>query len=157
MNQPSSTPSLKGRALRLLSRREYSRAELMKKLTEFETESGELVRVLDELERKNFINETRVIESLLNSKASKFGLLRMKQELREKQLSGEASQLAMSQAIESLQMSELERAQAVWRKKFSTPPQTRQETAKQQRFLASRGFAQDIVWRVIQGKNEHDD
>ncbi|MEN9669921.1 MAG: hypothetical protein RL018_198, partial [Pseudomonadota bacterium] len=49
--------SLKGRALRLLSGREYSRAELVKKLAPFETTEGELAKALDELQAKEFINE----------------------------------------------------------------------------------------------------
>ncbi|HOZ67624.1 MAG TPA: recombination regulator RecX, partial [Burkholderiaceae bacterium] len=51
------TVSLKGRALRLLSGREYSRAELVKKLKPFEASPGELDKALDELQAKDFINE----------------------------------------------------------------------------------------------------
>ena len=46
--QTGFTISLKGRALRLLSGREYSRAELVKKLSPFETTEGELAKALDE-------------------------------------------------------------------------------------------------------------
>ena len=57
-----STPlSLKGRALRLLSQREHARAELVRKLSPHETTEGELAQVLDELQAKGFINETRVV------------------------------------------------------------------------------------------------
>ncbi|HWT19538.1 MAG TPA: recombination regulator RecX, partial [Variovorax sp.] len=42
-------PSLKGRALRLLSQREHSRAELERKLARHEEAPGELARALDEL------------------------------------------------------------------------------------------------------------
>ena len=42
--------SLKGRALRLLSSREQSRAELERKLGSHEEEPGQLAAVLDELE-----------------------------------------------------------------------------------------------------------
>ena len=55
--QTGFTISLKGRALRLLSGREYSRAELVKKLSQFETAPGELDKALDELQAKDFINE----------------------------------------------------------------------------------------------------
>ena len=50
-------PSLKGRALRLLSGREHSRAELERKLQPFEEEPGSLAAALDELQSKGFINE----------------------------------------------------------------------------------------------------
>ena len=41
------TLSLTGRALRLLSTREHSRAELERKLARFEEEAGQLAKVLD--------------------------------------------------------------------------------------------------------------
>ena len=59
--------SLKGRALRLLSGREQSRGELERKLRAHEEVSGQLAAVLDELEAKDFISPTRVIESVINS------------------------------------------------------------------------------------------
>ena len=52
--------SLKGRALRLLSGREHSRAELERKLASREEEPGQLHRVLDELQAKGFIDHQRV-------------------------------------------------------------------------------------------------
>jgi regulatory protein len=63
-------PSLKGRALRLLSQREHSRQELERKLRPFEEVPGELAQALDELQAKDFINEQRVIESVVNRRAS---------------------------------------------------------------------------------------
>ena len=57
--------SLKGRALRLLSGREYSRAELVRKLAAFEEVPGELALALDDLEVKGFISDLRAAESLV--------------------------------------------------------------------------------------------
>ena len=51
--------SLKGRALRLLTGREHSRAELERKLAVHEEEPGQLAKVLDELQAKDFISESR--------------------------------------------------------------------------------------------------
>ena len=51
--------SLKGRALRLLAGREYSRAELERKLAQYEETPGQLAEVLDELQAKDFISEAR--------------------------------------------------------------------------------------------------
>jgi len=45
-------PSLKGRALRLLSQREHSRGELERKLARYEEEPGTLKAALDELAAK---------------------------------------------------------------------------------------------------------
>jgi hypothetical protein len=54
-------PSLKGRALRYLAAREYSRFELEQKLKAFEENEGELKAALDDLEAKGFISEARVV------------------------------------------------------------------------------------------------
>ena len=138
-------PSLKGRALRLLSIREHSRAELVRKLAGFEEEPGTLERVLDELQAKGFIDEQRVIESVLHRRAAKLGLVRIKQELQGKGLDPQA----VSAAVAGLQASECERALAVWRKKFGQPPMDAKAAARQMRFLAARGFAAETIRRIV--------
>ncbi len=138
-------PSLKGRALRLLSGREYSRAELQRKLESFEEEPGTLARALDELQAKGFISEQRVIESVLHRRADKLGTARIKQELLGKGLDPEA----VAQALAGLQAGEHQRALEVWRKKFGAPPADAQAAARQMRFLAARGFGADAIRRVV--------
>jgi len=138
-------PTLKGRALRLLSGREYSRAELERKLESFEEEPGALARALDELQAKGFISEQRVIESVLHRRAAKLGMVRIKQELQGKGLDPEA----VTEALSGLRATEHERALEVWRKKFGAPPVDAQAAAKQMRFLAARGFGADVIRRVV--------
>src|SRR5690606_37177411 len=140
-------PSLKGRALRLLSGREHSRAELQRKLSQHETEPGELARALDELEAKGFINEQRVVESVLHRRASRLGAARVRQELQAKGLDPQA----VAEAVAGLQDSEEPRAREVWRKKFGVPPLDANDRAKQMRFLLTRGFSSDVVRRVVRG------
>ena len=142
--------SLKGRALRLLSGREHSRTELERKLRTYETEPGELARALDELEAKGFINEQRVLESVVHRRAAKMGAARVRQELQAKGLSPDA----VAQAVADLQGSEVERAREVWRKKFGEPPADAAERGKQMRFLASRGFGGDAIRRVVSGSDD---
>jgi regulatory protein len=146
-----SQPSLKGRALRLLSGREHSRSELERKLKSFEEEPGSLAQALDELQAKGFISEQRVIESVVNRRAAKLGTARIKQELQGKGL----DPAAVSAALVGLKASEHERALAVWRKKFGAPPVDAPAAAKQMRFLAARGFGGDVIRRVVGGA--HDD
>ncbi|MGB4360064.1 MAG: recombination regulator RecX [Rhodoferax sp.] len=140
-------PSLKGRALRLLSGREHSRAELERKLQQFEEEPGSLALALDELVAKGFISEQRVLESVVNRRAAKLGASRIKQELQAKGLDPQA----VSEAVADLRSTELARARAVWQKKFDHPPADATERAKQMRFLASRGFGGDTIHRVVSG------
>ena len=144
------TLSLKGRALRLLSGREYSRAELERRLRSFEEAPGALATVLDELQAKDFISEQRVLESVIHRRAAKLGASRIRQELQAKGLEPEA----VAQAVGQLRASEVERARGVWRKKFGAPAADAAERAKHMRFLATRGFGGDAIRKVLSGAFE---
>ena len=144
--------SLKGRALRLLSQREHSRQELERKLKSFEETPGELAAALDFLQSKDFINEQRVVESVVNSRSRKLGASRVRQELQAKGLPAEA----IAEAVQAMRSTELERAREVWRKKFGEPPIDQAARVKQVRFLVSRGFAPDVVKRVVAGADDFD-
>jgi regulatory protein len=146
------TLSLTGRALRLLSAREHSRAELERKLAPFDEPPGALAQVLDALAAKDFINEGRVIDSVLHRRSAKLGASRIKHELQSKGLEPEA----VAQAVSDLKASEPARAFEVWRKKFGTPAATPAERAKQVRFLASRGFGGEAIARVVSGAFDAD-
>ena len=137
--------SLKGRALRYLAAREHSRAELECKLHVHEEAPGQLAQVLDELQAKGFISETRVVASVIHRRAGRFGAARIKYELQQKGLGADA----VAEAVESLQASELERAREVWRKKFDGPALDAAGQAKQMRFLAARGFGGDVIRQVL--------
>jgi regulatory protein len=137
--------SLKGRALRYLAAREHSRAELERKLGVHEETPGQLAQVLDELQAKDFISEARVVESVINRRAGRFGASRIKYELLNKGLGAEA----VAEAVERLKGTELERAREIWRKKFDGPAPDAAGRAKQMRFLAARGFGGDVIRRVV--------
>ena len=144
------TLSLTGRALRLLSTREHSRAELERKLARFEEETGQLAKVLDALAAKDFINEERVVESVLHRRSGKLGASRIRQELQAKGLAPDA----VAQAMDDLRGSELERAREVWRKKFGQAPLDAAQRGKQMRFLASRGFGGETIHKVVSGGDD---
>lgn len=148
-------PSLKARALRLLALREHTRAELhsklARKLGEDESEA-DITRALDALEQAGLINEARAAESLLHRRAPRFGSARVLRELREQ---GTPEPL-IEQAADTLRATELERARAVWQRKFGIPPGDAQERARQMRFLAARGFSFEVARRAI-GSSADDD
>ena len=145
--------SLKGRALKLLSQREHSRLELQRKLAEHVEEGDDLSAVVDELEKRGFISEERMVESVIHSKAGRYGSARLLQELRSKGLDDEI----VRNAGEQLRDTELQRAQEIWRKRFGEPPADIKEKAKQLRFLASRGFSGAVASRVLRDAPYSDD
>jgi regulatory protein len=137
--------SLKGRALRYLAAREHSRTELERKLAAHAETPEQLAQVLDELQAKDFISEARVVESVINRRAARFGAARIKYELLNKGLSAGA----VADAVQRLKGSELERARDIWRRKFDGPAPDAAGRAKQMRFLAGRGFGGDVIGRVV--------
>lgn len=148
-------PSLKGRALRYLAAREHSRAELERKLRPHaqDLEPGALARVLDDLQAKGFISEERVVASVLHRRAARLGGARIRQELQAKGIAPEA----VGAAVAQLRATEHARARELWQRRFGTPPADLAERARQVRFLVSRGFAPDVVRRVVQGGNADED
>jgi regulatory protein len=138
-------PSLKGRALRLLSVREHSRSELARKLAAHEVEPGTLARVLDELQAKGLIDEQRVLESVLHRRSPQFGSHRIRQELQAKGLDKEA----IAQALDTLRSSEWQRARDLLAQKFGPAATDMKERAKQARFMLARGFDPAIVRRAL--------
>ncbi len=154
---PLPPPSLKGRALRLLSGREYSRTELERKLKPHEECPGLLGKALDELQAKGFISAQRVLDSVIHRRSAKLGAARIRQELQTKGLDPDA----VKAAINALQATEFERAQVIWRRKFGAAAASATaiadaqatagaaERAKQMRFLMARGFGSDTIRRVI--------
>lgn len=142
--------SLKGRALKLLAAREHSRRELERKLAQHEAEPGQLKTALDELQARGFIDEQRVVDSVVHRRAARLGAGRIKQELQAKGLDAERVALAVA----SLKASEVERAREVWRKKFGEPPADAAQRARQARFLAARGFGGEVIRRVLRMEDD---
>lgn len=151
--RPRPTLSLKGRALQLLSRREHSRLELERKLAAHEAEPGELARALDDLQARGFIDEQRVIDSLLHQRAGRLGASRLRQELAAKGVDAEAA----AHALAGLKDSEPARARALWLKRFGTPPADARERGRQMRFLLARGFSAEVAARAMRAPTDEDE
>ncbi|WP_420854781.1 hypothetical protein [Scleromatobacter humisilvae] len=105
-------------------------------------------QLLDWLAANNYLSETRFVESRVNARSRKQGALRIKLELSRHGLTLEPEQAA------ALRETEFARAQALWQRKFGELAADARGRAKQARFLASRGFASDVVRRVIGGEEE---
>jgi regulatory protein len=142
--------TLRERALRLLAGREHTRAELSRKLARHVSPEDDLESLLNDLSRRNQLSESRYAEARTRQLARKYGAARIAHELRAKGLSKEAANAAAAAA----RANELDRAREVWRKKFGLPAKTREDRARQMRFLQSRGFSFDAIRAVIGGAEE---
>jgi len=144
---PAPPQTLRARALKALARREHSRQELQAKLQPFAEDPDELEPLLDDLEKRGWLSESRFVEQLTTVRRRRFGAARILHELREKGV----SEAALAAAQAQLKDGEVEAARAVWKKKFGSLPATLEERAKQSRFLASRGFSAEVVHQVLRG------
>ena len=137
--------SLQARALRLLSQREHSRAELARKLTPHAADDDELARVLDLVAARQLQSDTRFAQSVVHRRQAQFGRRRIAFELSQHGLDAAQTQTALA----GLADSEKERALRVWRKRFAVPPASIEQKAKHYRFLAQRGFEGEIISWVL--------
>ena len=137
--------SLRTRALQALARRELSRAELQAKLLPHALEADDLGALLDDLQKRGWLSDARALEQTVRIRSARFGTQRIAQELRQKGFSNEL----IAAALPQLKEGELEAARAVWQKKFVLPPQDQAEKAKHIRFLQSRGFSMDVIFKVL--------
>jgi len=152
--------SLRARALQCLARREYSRAELRAKLLphvqaddDFEPPSPEkLDALLDDLTARGWLSDARAATQLVHARRGRFGTQRITHEMRQKGMSEEL----ISDALPELKESELEAAREVWQRKFGAAPQDAKEKAKQMRFMQSRGFGFDVIFKVLRMQDVED-
>ena len=148
MDKPERT--LRQRALEFLARREYSRAELARRLAPHAGSEDELQALLDELSTRKQLSDERYAEAKVNVLARKFGTARILHELKAKGIRGELADRAVAEA----QSSELDRAREAWQRKFSGLPTTREEYARHARFLQGRGFSFDTIRTVLKRDSE---
>lgn len=145
--------SLRARALQYLARREYSCAELRAKLQSYVSKNedvegdpyAKLNELLVDLAERGWLSDARAATQWVHAKRSRFGTQRITHELRQKGIGEEL----INAALPALKDSELETARQVWQRKFASLPQDAKQRAKQMRFLQSRGFSLDVIFKVL--------
>ena len=162
------SPSLKARALRLLSMREYSRKGLGAKLEEAAARSLKLAEsqsdsepvipgkslalqieeVLDDFEARGWLSDQRFAEALVRRRSERFGTRKIQDELQ--QAGVDSSKTA--DLLRTLKETEYQRAHELWLRKFGSVAQEQKERARQYRFLASKGFSSEVVSKVVAGR-----
>jgi regulatory protein len=152
--------SLRARALQYLARREYSRAELRAKLLphvqsyeDFEQlPIVDLDALLDDLTARGWLSDARATTQLVHARRSRFGTQRITHELRQRGIADEL----IDAALPALKETELDAAREVWQRKFGVAPQDSKEKARQMRFLQSRGFSMEVIFKVMRTSDAED-
>ncbi|NCV55010.1 MAG: recombination regulator RecX, partial [Betaproteobacteria bacterium] len=132
------------RALAALARREYSLAELKRKLSRFAQSENELDQTLEVLQSRGYLSEARFAENLVRKEAARKGTAWIKQSLRQHDLPAEV----IAEATGDLQASEEARARTLWERRFGVIADDPKERLRQMRFLAARGFSHELIRRI---------
>ena len=151
--QPPKAQGLTGSRLRsyafaVLTRREYSKAELIEKLTLYAMDRDEVLKLVDELATQNYQSDQRVAEMMLSSQKRKGkGPNRIKLALKSKKIDSSLIQEELKETDWN------EQAYQLKVKKFGLPVEKEAKLkAKQIRFLMYRGFEMDAIIKAITRK-----
>jgi regulatory protein len=149
-----SLPSLRGRALRLLGRREFSRQELDRRLRGFAEEPAELEALLDDLAERGWLSDARYADAVVRKHTGQYARRSIAQKLKQAGINEEVTAAAL---VTVNPEEEFAAALALCQRKFRRAPTDQKEKARQIRFLQSRGYSLSLVLRVIKesaAKNE---
>nr|AMK59344.1 alanyl-tRNA synthetase [uncultured bacterium UPO53] len=146
-----SSAFLRGRALALLARREHSRAELHRKLSELGGTGEALGTVLDDLVRERLQSDERFAESFVRSRVVRGqGPQAIATELRARGIDKELLEAALTHGPYDWYA----QAAEVRHKRFGPVlPEDARERARQARFLQYRGFTAAQVSHALRCKN----
>lgn len=133
-------------ALRLLTRREHSAAELAAKLRERGHEPTGIHAEIERLAAAGLQSDQRFAESYVSTRLERGdGPLKLRAALRERGIDGELIEAVLAPLEDEWTECALRAAE----RRFGTrPPGSWAERAKRARFLQGRGFPADIVRRV---------
>jgi regulatory protein len=139
-------PSVQATAVRMLARREYSRAELVQRLVQRGAARAEVDRVLAELERLGYLSDARFASTVVHQKAGRYARRAIAHELKEKGVAPPAAREALA-ALDGAD--ELAQAKALWQRRFGALPRDEREKARQVRFLLARGYTAATAFKVL--------
>lgn len=141
--------SLKARALALLARRDYARAELRARLMRGaapETADAAAVEaVLDELARLDYLSESRYAQALVRRRQGSRSRRAIEEELSARGVPPETVRAALAELAEDDDAA----LRALWARRFGEAPADEREKGRQVRFLQSRGFRLSDILKLL--------
>jgi regulatory protein len=143
-DKPPASPKVL--AVRMLARREYSRAELTQRLLRKGIARDEVELALDELAAGGYLSDARYANAVVAQRSGRYGKRAIAYALREKGIAAPEANAAMAPLAAT---DELADATALWQQRFGTAPANQKEKARQVRFLQSRGYGFSVVLRVL--------
>jgi regulatory protein len=144
-SKPRQPKSLKARAIGLLARREYPRAELRDKLVATGAARDEVDAVLDDIARQGYLSDARYAHAVVRQKSGGFSTRAIAQTLKAKGVGGDDATEALAGAGQDDEATLV----ALWRRRFGRAPANDRDKARQIRFLQSRGFTLSAIFKLL--------
>lgn len=143
-SKPAASPKVL--AIRLLARRDYSRAELTRRLERRGVARADIDSALDDLAAAGYLSDARYADAVVAQKSGRYGKRAIVHALKERGIGADDAAEAMKPLAEH---DEAEDALALWRRRFGVAPANQREKARQVRFLLARGYGLATALRVL--------
>jgi regulatory protein len=145
--QDLSESELRVAAINLLSRREYSRHELLQKLSQRSSNIEQIEQLLERLTSAGYQSDQRFAESFLRSRINRgLGRMRIERELKDKGISIDLIDLVLQQDYDWFELA----YEAGLKKSQNLDLSDYKEKQKLFRYLAYRGFAMDQIQYAVE-------
>jgi regulatory protein len=143
--QSAAGPSLRAQAVRLLARREYSRAELEARLVAKGAARDEVATALDDLAALGYVSNERYARAIAEQKAGRYSRRSIASELKAKGVDADH----INAALATTAIDDASALEALWQRRFGRPPGDNREKARQVRFLQARGFSLSAIFALL--------
>lgn len=156
-NKLDAAKKLRNKALRLLTTREHSREELLRKLAQAKArrarqeaqspapEKDEIERVVDELAAQGWQSDERYAEAIVRRLTGQASRRYIEEKLAQTGIKKDVAKLA----LENIEQDDVAVAQALWARRFGETPADDRERQRQIRFLLSRGFHLGDAFKIV--------
>lgn len=144
-SKPEAPRSVKARAVALLARREYGRAELRERLVAAGGDAAEVDAALAELATLGYLSDDRYAHAIVRRKRGGFARRAIVATLKDKGVDPAAAR----EALADVPLDDAAALADLWRRRFGQLPRDERERARQVRFLQSRGFALSAILRLL--------
>jgi regulatory protein len=143
--QNAAGPSLRAQAVRLLARREYSRAELEARLVAKGAARDEVATALDDLAALGYVSNERYARAIAEQKAGRYSRRSIASGLKAKGVDADD----INAALATTGIDDASALEALWERRFGRPPDDNREKARQVRFLQARGFSLSAILALL--------
>lgn len=150
---------LRNKALRLLTTREHSREELLRKLAQAKARHAkrteqehdrhaakdDIEKLVDDLATQGWQSDERFAEAMVRRLAGQASKRFIVEKLAQAGIKKEAAQVA----VEAIEEDDFDTAQSLWNRRYGAPPADDRERQRQIRFLLSRGFHLGDAFKIV--------